>query len=118
MICQRCGKDHGDAKPVDPDKIAEDHATELAHQIDKEVILAAANMMSDKGYGLGNEPDYLKFKAGRLSYTLIKYRDIGMPTYTYFWKNEAESIVSPFFDSEKDAYQWIKEQNEYDKRRI
>lgn len=81
--------------------------------MDKETILAAANMMSDKGYGLGNEPDYLKFKAGRLSYTLVKYRDIGMSTYTYFWKNEGESIVSPFFDTENEAYQWIKTQDEY-----
>lgn len=81
--------------------------------MDKKAILAAANMMSDKGYGLGNEPDYLKFKAGRLSYTLVKYRDIGMSTYTYFWKNEGESIVSPFFDTENEAYQWIKTQDEY-----
>ncbi len=81
--------------------------------MDRETILAGANLMSDKGYGLGNEPDYLKFKAGRLSYTLIKYRDIGMPSYTYFWKNEDESIVSPFFDKENEAYQWIKTQDEY-----
>jgi hypothetical protein len=81
--------------------------------MDKETILAGANLMSDKGYGLGNEPDYLKFKAGRLSYTLVKYRDIGMSSYTYFWKNEAESIVSPFFDTENEAYQWIKTKDEY-----
>lgn len=78
------------------------------------MILAGANVMSDKGYGLGNEPDYLKFKAGRMLYTLIKYRDIGMNTYTYFWKNEEERIVSPYFDSEEDAYQWIKTLDELD----
>ena len=86
--------------------------------MNKDIILAAANMMSDKGYGIGSEPDYLKFKAGRMLFTLVKYRDAGMPTHTYFWKNEEERIVSPFFDSEQDAYQWIKTQDEYDKRRI
>jgi L-arabinose isomerase len=82
--------------------------------MDKDVILAAANLMSDKGYGIGNEPDYLKFKAGRMLYTLVKYRDSGMNTYTYFWKNEEERVVSPFFDSEKEAYDWIKTQSEYE----
>lgn len=82
----------------------------------KHLVLAGANMMSDKGYGIGNEPDYLKFKAGRMLYTLVKYRDAGMNTYTYFWKNEHERVVSPFFDTDKEAHLWIREQNEYDKR--
>ena len=82
--------------------------------MDKDIILAAANLMSDKGYGLGNEPDYLKFKAGRMLYTLVKYRDTGMHTHTYFWKNEHERMVSPFFDSEKEAYDWIKQVDEWD----
>jgi hypothetical protein len=82
--------------------------------MDKDIILAAANMMSDKGYGLGNEPDYLKFKAGRLLLTLVKYRDAGMNSYTYFWKNEQERVTSPFFDSEKEAYAWIKQVDEWD----
>lgn len=82
--------------------------------MDKDIILAAANIMSDKGYGLGNEADYLKFKAGRMLYTLIKYRDQGMSTYTYFWKNEEERMVSPFFDTEKEAHQWLKDQDEWD----
>jgi L-arabinose isomerase len=81
----------------------------------KHIVLAGANMMSDKGYGIGNEHDYLKFKAGRMLYIMVKYRDAGMNSYTYFWKNEQERVVSPFFDSEKEAYDWIKEQNEYDK---
>jgi L-arabinose isomerase len=80
----------------------------------KHLVMAGANMMSDKGYGIGNEPDYLKFKAGRMLYTLVKYRDAGMSTYTYFWKNEQERVVSPFFDSEKEAYDWIKTQSEYE----
>jgi L-arabinose isomerase len=79
----------------------------------KEVVLAAANIMSDKGYGIGNEPDYLKFKAGRMLLTLTKYRDAGMNTYTYFWKNEEERISSPFFDSEQEAWAWIKEKREF-----
>jgi hypothetical protein len=40
---------------------------------------------------------------------LIKYRDIGMQTYTYFWKNENDQIASPFFDSESAALDWTNE---------
>jgi hypothetical protein len=39
---------------------------------------------------------------------LIKYRDAGMQTYTYFWKNENDQMVSPFFDSEAEAMAWEK----------
>lgn len=78
--------------------------------MDKDYILAAANVMTDKGYELGNEADSLKFKANRMLLTLVKYRDAGMNTYTYFWKNEEERLSSPFFDSEKEALEWIKEQ--------
>ena len=38
---------------------------------------------------------------------LIKYRDVGMATYTYFWKNKDNHTVSPFFDSESDAMGWF-----------
>lgn len=82
--------------------------------MDKDIILAGANLMSDKGYGIGNEPDHLKFKAGRMLYTLVKYRDAGMPTYTYFWKDENERIASPFFATEKEAWEWIKQADEWD----
>lgn len=81
--------------------------------MDKEYILAAANLMTDKGYELGKEDDYIKFKAGRMLLTLVKYRDSGMHTYTYFWKNEEERIASPFFDSEADAMEYIKTLDEY-----
>ena len=81
--------------------------------MDKEYILAAANLMTDKGYQLGKEDDYIKFKAGRMLLTLVKYRDSGMHTYTYFWKNEEERIASPFFDSEADAMEYIKTLDEY-----
>lgn len=40
-------------------------------------------------------------------YDLMRYRDAGMPTYTYFWIDSNERIVSPYFDSEKDAHTWI-----------
>jgi hypothetical protein len=40
---------------------------------------------------------------------LIKYRDIGMQTYTYFWKNDNDQIASPFFDSEAEAMAWTNE---------
>jgi hypothetical protein len=40
---------------------------------------------------------------------LIKYRDIGMQTHTYFWKNENDQIASPFFDSEAEAMAWTNE---------
>jgi hypothetical protein len=43
---------------------------------------------------------------------LIKYRDIGMSSYTYFWKNQNDQMVSPFFDSEADAMAWTKEKPE------
>ena len=43
---------------------------------------------------------------------LIKYRDAGMSTYTYFWVNENQNTVSPFFDSEAEALAWRKEKPE------
>ena len=39
---------------------------------------------------------------------LIKYRDAGMPTYTYFWTVKGR-MISPFFDSETDAHKWRKD---------
>ena len=43
---------------------------------------------------------------------LIKYRDAGMQTYTYFWKNENGQMVSPFFNSEVEAMEWTNEKPE------
>jgi hypothetical protein len=37
---------------------------------------------------------------------LIKYRDAGMLTHTYFWVNSKKSQVSSFFDNEHDAISW------------
>jgi hypothetical protein len=39
--------------------------------------------------------------------TLVKYRDAGMVSYTYFYVNENKHIVSPYFDSEEDALDWF-----------
>lgn len=44
--------------------------------------------------------------------TLIKYRDAGMASYTYFWKNENDQLSSPFFNSEAEAMDWTKEKPE------
>jgi hypothetical protein len=35
-----------------------------------------------------------------------------MQTYTYFWKNENNNVVSPYFDSEAEAMAWTKEKPE------
>jgi hypothetical protein len=32
-----------------------------------------------------------------------------MQTYTYFWKNQNNNVVSPYFDSEEEAIAWTKE---------
>ena len=37
---------------------------------------------------------------------LIKYRDIGMTTHTYFWTKD-KKIISPFFNDEKEAREWL-----------
>ena len=36
---------------------------------------------------------------------LIKYRDAGMNTYTYFWTINGR-VVSPYFDHENEAKEW------------
>lgn len=38
---------------------------------------------------------------------LVKYRDSGMNTYTWFWVNAQGIIVSPFFECEQDAVAWL-----------
>jgi hypothetical protein len=40
-------------------------------------------------------------------FDLIKYRDAGMNTYTYFWKDKSGKTISPYFDIESEAHQWI-----------
>lgn len=40
---------------------------------------------------------------------LVKYRDAGMNTYTWFWVDENRRIKSPFFDTEDQAQEWLRE---------
>ena len=40
---------------------------------------------------------------------LVKYRDAGMNTYTWFWVDDQKRMVSPFFDSESEAWDWLNE---------
>jgi hypothetical protein len=43
---------------------------------------------------------------------LIKYRDAGMHTYTYFWWNEKyRRVLSPYFDSDAEAQEWLEQQH-------
>lgn len=43
---------------------------------------------------------------------LIKYRDAGMQTYTYFWNDQNGQIASPWFESEVDAMAWAQEKTD------
>ena len=47
-------------------------------------------------------------------YTLIKSRDPGLPSFTFFWMKE-EKLVSPYFGKEEDAMKW-KEKQEREKK--
>lgn len=38
---------------------------------------------------------------------LVKYRDAGMSTHTYFWTDSGSRVISPYFDSEKEATDWM-----------
>lgn len=44
--------------------------------------------------------------SGEAKVKMIKYRDAGMHTYTYFWVDENNRLVSPFFNGEVDALKW------------
>jgi hypothetical protein len=39
---------------------------------------------------------------------LVKYRDAQMSSYTYFYTDESGKIISPFFDSDIEAEEWLK----------
>ena len=41
---------------------------------------------------------------------LVKYRDAGMHTYTYFWVSDDQKLVSTYFDTEQDANKWYGQQ--------
>jgi hypothetical protein len=38
---------------------------------------------------------------------LVKYRDAGLPTYTYFWVTPENRVVGPYFNSEQEARDWL-----------
>ena len=38
---------------------------------------------------------------------LVKYRDAGMNTYTWFYVNEKHQCISPYFDTEEEAKLWF-----------
>lgn len=43
---------------------------------------------------------------------LVKYRDWGMPTYTYFWIEAGTGqVCSPYFDTENEAFCWLETRN-------
>ena len=41
---------------------------------------------------------------------LIKYRDAGMHTHTYFWVGDSDTVISPYFDSDIEATAWYNQQ--------
>ena len=41
---------------------------------------------------------------------LIEYRDSGMHTYTYFYVDDKDHPCSPFFDTAREAENWLKTQ--------
>lgn len=43
---------------------------------------------------------------------LVKYRDAQMSSYTYFYTDESGKIISPFFDSDIEAEEWLKNREE------
>ena len=44
---------------------------------------------------------------------LVKYRDQGLPTYTFFWTYQ-DKVISPYFDTEEEAQSWIKLNDPWD----
>ena len=38
---------------------------------------------------------------------LVRYRDAGMNTYTWFYVNDNQNCISPFFDTEQEAKDWL-----------
>jgi len=38
---------------------------------------------------------------------LVRYRDAGMMSYTWFYVNEKNHCISPYFDSEQEAQAWL-----------
>ena len=47
-------------------------------------------------------------------HTLIKSRDPGLPSYTFFWMKEGK-LISPYFGKENDAMKWKEKQERENK---
>lgn len=68
-LCARCGRDHSNDVPFDEKKALDDAADELARNMDRELLmtmmLAASNVMCDKGegleYSIGTQEAYDEF---------------------------------------------------------
>jgi hypothetical protein len=70
-LCARCGRDHSNDIPFDEQKALGDAAAELARGMDRELLktmmLAASNIMVDKGegfdggYEIGTREKYEEF---------------------------------------------------------
>lgn len=43
---------------------------------------------------------------------LIRYRDANMKHYTYFWVDENDIVISPYFTDEQSANLWHVEASE------
>ena len=41
---------------------------------------------------------------------LVKCRDVGMSTYTYFWVDDSNRVVSPYFECDVGANIWYGKQ--------
>ena len=41
---------------------------------------------------------------------LVKYRDAHMADYIWFWVNHSEEAISPSFNTEGEALEWLNEQ--------
>lgn len=48
----------------------------------------------------------------KVCFTLVRYRDAGMPTYTYFWVTEHQKVFGPYFDTEQEAIDWLNQKPE------
>jgi hypothetical protein len=42
-----------------------------------------------------------------MKFELVKCRDSGMNSYTYFWRINGQTI-SPFFETETEAQSWLR----------
>ena len=53
-----------------------------------------------------DKPLKIEYTCMSVEVKLIKYRDAGMHSYTYFWTMSGKT-VSPYFDSDIEAIDWL-----------